>query len=443
MKLHQIALAVAVLAAGSANAANKDLAADLVIALDGATAVAGSVVDVASYMCKAGTLGTGDYQVYSAGKNKAVFCPVDGAKTGLVDGTKVFLSKNNVDGSLESLQRAMMRQTADGGIPANSNALGQTSLPDSTQCDPVAKTCVNTMQYAQGGLSDVNAGTWEARGQYNPNLVTGGVIEFPGLAGQGFGLAVSGALYQALQAAQGLTVGVPADGYNMTAADLANQPSINRNQYASILAAGGGYHADWSPIVGAAGAGKPVVLCRRGTNSGTQASMDSFFLSFPCSSSGVPSALATDSIPGAFEVIENSGTGDVKTCLTSANTAGDFGIGVMSLENKWSSGSGWYYVQLDGVSPNEETGQRKSSAEGRYAFVEEMYGVVRGDSSADVQTYMTSFFAAMGNPYAVNPLTGITVVPGTYLWDGTDASLSRVQRGTRFGDACAPMMLFN
>lgn len=441
MKLKQIAFAVAALAAGSAHAFTPDLA----IYLDGATATKKSVEDVAKYMCKAGTLGTGDYQVYKDSGNKynAVYCPVDGDKAGIADGTKVFLAKNNKDGSLEALQRALMRQTIDGGVPVNSNAAGESIELDPATCNSATKVCGTHLVPAIGGLSDVNANVWADRVQFSADLVDGGYTEYPAVAAQAFGVAVTGELYKALQAAQGHTVGVPADGLNLTAADLANQPNITRAQFASIL--GGYYTADWSPIVGAAGAGKNVNLCRRGTNSGTQASMDSFFMNYPCSPSAAASVLASDS-SATFKVIENAGTGDVKTCLTSRNVPGNvnsFAVGIMSSENTWASGDGWYYVKLDGVSMNEDASQRKATTEGRYNFMEEMYGVVRNDADADAQAYMANFFAAMGAPDKVTPLPGISVVPGTYLWNPTDSDLIRVNRGTRGGDACAPMLLVN
>jgi hypothetical protein len=433
MKLNQIAVAVAALAAGVVNAA--PVTPDLVIKLDGATAVAQSVVDVASFLCKDGAgAATTKLMSNSADKVSAVYCSAGvKAESGLPLATKVLVMKNNKDGSLETFDRALSRKA-------------QTKLLKVAGLDDTCGTaCTTELVDADGGFSDVDEKVWQSRidvntglPQFDPALVSGGYTVKAGFAGQGFGIVVTKALYDAMQVAQGLNDADDAPGVN--------QPNITSQQYASILAVSGGYHLDWSPIVGAAGSGMAVNLCRRTNASGTQASMDAFFLGNPCTLNNAPTfgflepAYAGDSAPGEFEVIENPGTGDVKTCLSSRNAVADanqFAIGVMSLEN--ADAAAYKYVKLDGVAPNEEATRRQSVVDGRYNFAEEMVLAYRNDAPANVKTYLANFATVMGDPSKVAALNGVFVVPGASTHgDFPD----RVHKGTRGGTACQAFQLY-
>ncbi|MHB1077284.1 type 2 periplasmic-binding domain-containing protein [Thiobacillus sp.] len=433
LKLNQIAFAVATLAAGAAHAAA--VTPDLVIKLDGATAVAQSVTDVASYLCKDGAgAATTKLMSNSSAKVSAVYCSAGvKAESGLPLATKVLVMKNNKDGSLETFDRALSRK-------AKTTLLKVAGLDDAC-----GTTCATELVDADGGFSDVDADIWVARidnvtgqPQFDPALVSGGYTVKSGFAGQGFGIVVTKALYDAMQVAQGLNDADDAPG--------PNQPNITSQQYASILSASGGYHIDWSPIVGAAGSGKAVNLCRRTNASGTQASMDAFFLGNPCTASNAPTfgaldpAYAGDSAPGEFEVIENPGTGDVKTCLSSRNAVADvnqFAIGVMSLEN--ADTADYKYVKLDGVAPNEDATRRQSVVDGRYNFAEEMVLAYRNDAPANVKTYLSNFATVMGDPTKVTPLNGVFTIPGTSTHG---AFPNRVHKGTRGGNACRPFQLY-
>lgn len=437
MKLKQIALAVATLAAGAAQAAA--IAPNLVVYLDGATATKQSVIDVASYLCKDGATGaTTKLLSNSADKIDGVYCSA-GVKSdsGLATSTKVFLVKNNKDGSLETFDRALMRHA-------------QTKTLQSTIDDACGTTCGTTLVDAHGGFSDVDEKVWIGRGQFNPAEVSGGYTVKSGFAGQGFAIAVSQKLYDALQTAQGLTVD----------ASEANRPNITTQQFTAILSETGGYKYDWAPILGAAGTDMVITLCRRTPASGTQASMDAFFLSNPCHSTNKPTFGALGSVRAAdypadysngMAVVENAGTGDVKTCLTTRNGMTDgteFAIGVASLENAEAAGS-WKYVKLDGVSPVEEAQRRASVVDGRYNFAEEMVLAYRNDAPANVKTYLSNFAKVMSDPRKVAPLPGIWTPNGASLGGGVSATRAdlpayadRIHRGTRSGNACQAFELF-
>lgn len=443
MKLNQIALAVALLAAGSANAA--DLGATLVINLDGATALKKSVEDVAKYMC-AGNNGT----VYYEGSDKkisGVFCNgMDATASGLPASTKLFLTKNNADGSLELFARALMHSA-------------QTKVLDPTNCDTTAKTCGTKNVDAIGGFSDVDENVAIARGDFIPAQVVGGYTIKKKFAGQGFGVGVTDKLYRALQEQQGLTVGDYSD---------AQRPNVTKQQFTSILSTGGAYKADWSPILpDVVGSDtKTINLCRRVTTSGTQSSMDIYFLNYPCATAN-PTKGALDSVRAAdypadgsngMAVIENGGTGDVINCLSrrddniddttftkgvtgsNGDAANEWAIGVISLENldgkagTENVAGNWHFVKLNGVSPVEDADQRKSVVEGRYDFSFEAVMAYRNDAPAAAKTYLGKMAGLMGDPTKVAPLPGIYVVPGA---KSHSAFPTRVNRGTQGGNSCA------
>ena len=453
MKLNQIALAVITLAAGSASAVN--LNAGLTINLDGATALKKSVEDVAKYMCAAHT---GD--VYYEGSDKkisGVFCSTgmdaSSGLTGTNSTLKVFLTKNNADGSLETFSRALMQTE-------------QTKVLDPTNCDTVAKTCATKLVNAHGGFSDVDERVAEARGDFIPSAVVGSYTIKRNFAGQGFGVAVTDKLYKALQVQQGLNLIAGCTVAPGLTTDACT-PSLTKQQFTSILSTTGGYKADWSPILPAVAGSdtKTINLCRRVTTSGTQSSMDIYFLDTPCAKAS-PTFGALDSVraldypadgSNGMAVIENGGTSDVINCLSrrddnvndTAFTKGvtnadggaedEYAIGVISLENlDGKAGTegvagNWHFVKLDGVNPREDADQRKSVVEGRYNFAFEAVMAYRNDSPTLAKTYMGKMTDLMKDPVKVSPLPGIFVVPGVSL---NSAFPTRVHRGTQGGNSC-------
>lgn len=429
MKLHQIALAVVTLAAGSASAA---ISPTFTINLDGATALGNSVTDVSKAMCK-DAASTQAYQGGPGNKIKGVYCSdVNTTNSGLAAGTKLFVTKNNVDGSLEAFDRAILRNA-------------QTTVLDPATCAAPTfsgtLTCGTKLVNANGGFSDVEAKVWQARGQFNPAGVA--FTTKSGFAGQGFGVAVTNKLYAALQQAQGLA---PTE-----------QPNITKQQFTSILAATGAYHTDWTPFLGAAGVGATnnMNLCRRTNASGTQAGMDVYFLNNPCAGAnptfGKLNAAVDANSAGSFKVIENAGTGDVKACLNDHNqnvvnaavkadgtAADEYAIGIMSLENTPGASDHWKFVKLDGITPTPDASQRQTVIDGQYNYAFESVFVYRNDNTLAQRNFMNKFVALMGNPTKVNPLVGIFTVPGASSYS---AFPTRVHRGTTGGNSCSPFSL--
>lgn len=441
MKLHQIAFAVAALAAGSAQAA-APADATFTINMDGATALGGSVTDVSAAMCSSAAT----TQKYKGTNSKltAVYCNgVNTVDSGLAAGTKLWISKNNVDGSAEAFLRALNQE-------AQTLTIDPATCPAPTYAGTVL-TCTGTkLVNANGGFSDVEGDIWKARGVWVP---AAGVTYTTkaGFAGQGFGVAVTNKLYAALQAAQGLTVG----DYT-----VANQPSITKQQFTSILSQTGAYHTDWTPFLGAAEptATNNMNLCRRVNTSGTQASMEVFFLNNPCSNAsptyGLVAAATAADTAGTFQVYEAPGTGDVKTCLNAHNqnlvnatvgadgtAADEYAIGIMSLENNPGGSDYWHFVKLDGVTPTPDANNRQTVVDGQYNFAFESVFVYRNDAATNStaqKNFMNKFVGLMGNPAKVNPLVGVFSVPGASSYT---AYPSRVHRGSTGGNSCSPFSL--
>jgi hypothetical protein len=181
-----------------------------------------------------------------------------------------------------------------------------------------------------------------------------------------------------MQVAQGLYASVAAANSADGSYDPANAPNITKAQYAAIVNNGTTtYHTDWTSLAGSAGTGKAVYLQRRTSTSGTQATSNAFFLNKPCSpNAGTPAAVANST--ATFIVAEQASTGGVKTALTTANTNGNFAIGVLSLENDWrtesTSADGYRFLKLDGVHPEagDTAFARKTTVTGQYGLAMEV-----------------------------------------------------------------------
>lgn len=324
-----------------------------------------------------------------------------------------------------------------------------------------------------GGFSDVEAALFGFD-------VSGAGTEAQANVGQVFGLAVSTNLYRALQAAQGLS------DVNATTFDPVNAPNLTSAQYVSIAAVSGGYHTDWSPILGTAGNGKDVHLARRVATSGTQASSNAHFLKNPCDGDPTvggalfPATVADSGFNDVngngikdvgeaadlFIVTENSGTSDVKKKLTSANGAGEYAIGVVSLENDWrsetkSDRNQYRFIKLDGIHPEagDVANARLAALTGEYAFQMEMRNFTANSADAFGAQLITDITTALGNPatctdvprgLTLNPLGGSTcnypgqpgASAGGSITDAEALTQPEVAKHTRFGNNCQATQLF-
>ena len=425
----------------------------------GTAVIPGSIGNYLAYACTRGGVASVLFHTLDGGSLNAYAPHTVGTKlarislAGIIATTSAPLAYNDASQPLNNAN--VYKGVAQVG--ANQPTTGPTAASNAANTAAVAGDA-NGPQLPVGGFSDVEAALF-------PAALGGGNVSSKGTEsqaniGQVFGVAVSTNLYRAMQAAQGITA---AD----TNFDPALAPNITSSQYAAIIDNdnGSAYKQDWSLLAGAAGTGKKVIVARRVPTSGTQASSNAFFLRTPCTDavqgSLVPAA-ASDSIPGTFEVTENSSTGNVKSQLTAANTAGNFAIGVMSAENDWSLESatasplanGYRWLKIDGIHPETPTdftnplngrgNARLSAVTGNYPFhMETRYFVANTAPAGFGANIVPAIATKLGNPptaAACNTVPrGLTLNPagGSACTVGTV-----VHKGTNAGNNCAPTKLF-
>ncbi len=288
-----------------------------------------------------------------------------------------------------------------------------------------------------GGFTDVEPPVFTATG-----VLSSQYTYTPATFSQVFGVAVSKALYEALQAAQGLTVG---------STTPANQPSISRAKLASLM-----NNIDFNqakaqgPKFLVPGTTQTnITYCRRPNTSGTQASAQLYFMADPVATGALGGKLGihAPNLDGAANIVVqgvsfdangnevptgntvtfvmNSGSSNVRSCLNAAG----FSFGVLSAENNPLGGSDTYrFVKVSNVS---------------------MTGGVAGDSQT--ATALSGDFdfvyeAALFNPQGVPLLDLINAsvlsgapTPGLFLNSFSGAPETKFGRG---GNAVSPYVAY-
>ena len=263
---------------------------------------------------------------------------------------------------------------------------------------------------------------------------------------EGFGVAVNPALYQALQAAQGLTLG------SLTAA---NQPNIQSADYTSLVSESGAIKSAADLLLNS----DPTVITVAGRtfDAGTQAASDIYFLNNACGNEGYGGALqpvsvsdggATGLNPGLFNVLQETTTGAVTLDLsapTATTGVAGYAIGVLSLTAvPAQTATSWQFVKLDGISPNWSSGkldsfQRNAFASGAYKFATEVNVSYRKTTAAANLALSKAIVAGLQNS-SLHNLVGIAYYDepaGTYTAGGQQA---RYNHG---GNNCSPLVNTN
>ena len=267
-------------------------------------------------------------------------------------------------------------------------------------------------------------------------------------------MAVNKALRDALQTEQGLTVGSEAE---------VDRPTISRIQATSLFS---GTLSDpalglgWQSLVSANDAKRNsrVNICRRVNGSGTQAMANAFITEFPCngngptpadfgfSDAGLTNSTASVGPNGKMFVFEGSTTGNVITCLNTAETNSAYAIGHVSKENAPATTGtigNWRHVKVDGVAPN-----RDNVKKGKYTYFFEStmqwhVGTFAG-LSGDQQTFLTEFRAEAARPSSLAKLAtanqeGVAASPESYagaFGTGTADEIKFGSRVLRGGNSC-------
>lgn len=326
-----------------------------------------------------------------------------------------------------------------------------------------------TTMTADMALSDVRAqelyAVYAAAAKGKPSTLT----QIP-LAFQSFGVAVSPALYAALQTAQGLANDDTA----------ANQPTVSRASYASLVSKGGkidslaSFLSANATVSGYTPPAGQLVLARRDDLSGTQAVANLFFVNGQCGGNGnaaVAKSLdekvsragglmgglairqdVTDDVTGVLDVQANSTGGQVRNALdsTSAYAIGVVGTANGMLEKTNSDGSKsdtrGRFVKIDGISPNangtnfrNEVATRAQIVNGTYPFAYTLYGMyvttkmdlVKNPNNANKKALVDAMMAGFAN-------SNLTDLPGMGYLDGAVAA-KQTSFARQGGNNCSPI----
>lgn len=288
---------------------------------------------------------------------------------------------------------------------------------------PVTTSLPTGSQVIVGGLMDVAPDTFPTSTVAGLNLPA---ADNTGVA-QTFGVAVSDTLYTAMFNAQksggGATLDkpIPSTCNVGDTARLECVPTVSKGQMATVMA-----NNEFNPaysngagfLAGSALNGVELEYNRRANTSGTQASAQAYFLGLPCS--GFPlsivdaPAVGSSSTIGAIKVFAHAGTGDVRTRL---NTAGVYGIGIISGENNQTdTGTSWKWLRVQGAAIGENakptTGVSNSASvkNGGYDFYFESK-VVPG-SAAGASTFWSAVTGALNTLAAPVGLLNATDLAG-------------------------------
>jgi len=357
---------------------------------------------------------------------------------------RLFVVYNNTNGSNAAVAQLLSTATPPVEAEAKVLAIGPSgdALTGSGTTYTTADSSKDVAIEVDMAVSDVYP-LEAVPGVLNPG--TAGNLSFSALtiqttALEGFGVVVNPTLYQALQSAQGLTVG------SLTAA---NQPNVTRAQYASLVSEEGALKSSGQLFNNSDA--NDITLVRRTDLSGTQAASNMYFLNNVCGNAGFGGALTPastlDASPGVFDVLQQTGTGAVKNALSTFNASTNptgvsgYGIGVISLENSANiaSTTSWQFVKLDGVSPNfnpdgtQDTLQRNAFASGRYGFATEMTASYRSNDGAISKAISAKLITGLKDSTKHN-LVGIAYLDGSTYTAGGKASY--VARG---GSNCYPL----
>lgn len=385
---------------------------------------------------------TSDFTTYfdtTSGSNHRAYACTLAKKVGQHNiGTLILVNKREAGGSIMGVN-PIAKNTAQNAMQVTGAGCVATGL--TADVNVAAYTC-NTvaLQTAHAGISDVEPARFSdvvtVDGvAVNLNLPVGNddngtpwavlttteqnALDVAAINQTLFGIAVNLNLRNALQTAQGLTVGSDA------AADM---PSMPRAFYAGAIAGyvqGGSANANWKALTGAAGDElKQVNICRRANGSGTQASSNLFFaeaatitsdangMLFPKTATG---ALAVN---GTLAVIEATSTGSVESCLTNAVLGSTgYAMGVVSFEVDPGT-KAYRFVKIDGAAPDKALARI-----GGYPFLYSASMQYKKTGAGALDTVQKAFIGAVRTQLTApaiiatldtSPRKGVLASPGSY-----------------------------
>ncbi len=327
------------------------------IRVSGATAQDPGLLASALRYCTAGSMTR-----YSISNNFVYFCTANTSRiTPRAGATKVAFYKYSVGGSgagvgpvnsataVPFLDLAKLA-TSCAGTSSTADVDGTGPLPtfQDIACAG-ASSALTTGAVSYIGVSDVEPQFFGGASTYNN-------LQASGLASVIFGVPVTRNIYEALQGAQGLTVG---------AIDEANMPSLTQAQLTSMYTQEG---QTWSGLTGATAGDDTVYVARRVDSSGTQKTFEALIARTANGTAGarqcqpsvepfVTGPAAADNTAanslcnGSNLVVNGSGSGQVVACLNAHQNGGRAAIGILTTETKQTAGGLWRFVKINGNAP--------------------------------------------------------------------------------------------
>lgn len=504
MKLKHLALAVAAAVAAPsafANIAPESVPGVVKIVLTGATAPDGFVESSVKEMLEPASIKTyRDNATGLAFQHRAWFGTAKAGIAGVSAGTPILFVKRSKGGSVwgvDPVARASRIESIDFSACATSGV----ALPNdgnrvydylcSTRgLDPdspnFANPALNNGVVSDFGVSDVSPALFKS--PYN--------VEF----GQSQ-LSASEVVKLTIKPVNTLVMGLAVTN----GVPLAT--TINRADYGNMLM---GNIQDWTQIDAGLAGNTQVVSCRRVNGSGTQASYNWFFNNFPCESafngaqapatmyldnaSGFVSGTGTQADPfiidptAGYTVVNNSTSGDVRNCLSRANSNTDHtikaddgkyytvkfsnsgspfkAIGVLSGDS-YGSESGWTFRNMGGAgsfAPATQTGSAGATGtapskanllSGAWELAVELTMQYRNDTVVNPQGDSVAALAGVkkafadelikrsGDPAKINVNSKKNVyaaLPDYYDPTANAVNTANVALGSHQGNMCKPLV---
>ncbi|WP_153117423.1 hypothetical protein [Rhodocyclus tenuis] len=484
MKVKYLALALAAMSAGAANAYTDN---ETNLYITGASAIRNNVAASIKKLC--GDAG-GALTVYKNGSGvsslanqMAYVCtePMAGTSITTVLHTTTGGSLNSILGMSSSTtnkapdgafyqQQPMSFSGCDASANAGTGALAGYSVK--------ANCGLDTKAASNGGFSDVEygpaIGLVEGLDADADGFTIGDVSAKTTGVAQAFGVAVNNRMYKDLQTAQGIVgkaISTPTDinGDGDTSdsspnesgtCDLGNplpdcQPSLSSLQIRALISSNLSTAEKKNASALGLTAGTPITYLKRPVTSGTQTSAQVFFLSKGCANG--PAGGELDVVApgpsyngGKFIVTNNSGTGNVLNALA---TATNYYFGIVSAENRAPVTMGtdaWRFIKVDGaaISDGTATGLNKKTAiKGDYPFFFEPVGYKgpEGKTSTDEAALIDAIADKMALKLADDGPTTVglfisPVNPSGYAYDG--AEVGKLVRGGSSPSSCQPLQAF-
>lgn len=454
-KLKAIVAACAMAFAGQAFALAPTTTPDVTLFISGSSAVQTMIGQVSKTLFVNGSTAANRTDVFwdtTAGKNYRGYFGVGAATLpASLAGKKILILETALGGSIQGVNPVATSSTV--------GALDKSSCPATASATVDASTgiaiyvCPGVQNIVpDAGISDVEPADLEAA----INL--------------GTATALSTAQLNALHkvGVLGVVMGVP-----VTSNAPASLTSLSKSQVAGLM---GGTISDWS-MIDATATGKSIIVCRRVAGSGTQAAINASIFGNPCIASPLfPStytgttttlASATPVAAGNIVVVENSSSGNVKTCLQyakdgtpagqainvtngnlvvagTANSvvlpAGNYGIGVLGLD-------GGTTVHYNFAAINGAAATMANASTGAYDIIVESTFNDRGDLTGAKADLFAAFSTSAGDPAVLGvggaagaPIPGVAALAENgWVAPATFTASYPVLRVGNFGNTCQPL----